>query len=74
MLDLINKIESNSELKKKFLDANMTEIKNGLTPIGYVWHHTENAGKMQLVEQKVHQLGQPHTGGRSLWGGGNDNR
>lgn len=72
--DLTKKIESDPALKQKFLDANIQDIKEGVTPIGFVWHHTETPGEIQLVDQKVHQLGQPHTGGRSLWGGGKDNR
>ncbi len=36
------------------------------TPEGYVWHHHQDFGKMQLVDEKIHkQTG--HTGGFSLW-------
>jgi RHS repeat-associated protein len=35
------------------------------TPRGYTWHHNEDAGLMQLVQQSVHQQF-PHTGGFSI--------
>jgi hypothetical protein len=35
------------------------------TPIGYTWHHNENVGLMQLIEEDVHSSF-PHTGGFSL--------
>ena len=40
---------------------------------GYTWHHNQEEGVLQLVDKNVHeQTG--HTGGRSIWGGGSDNR
>lgn len=51
----------------------LEQIKNGDTPDGYTWHHDADAGKMQLVNTDIHQL-TGHTGGRSIWGGGSDNR
>ena len=36
---------------------------------GYTWHHTENAGEMQLIPDFIHKLVK-HTGGREIWGGG----
>ena len=39
------------------------------TPKGYTWHHHQQYGRMQLVNQRVHsQTG--HSGGWSIWGGG----
>jgi hypothetical protein len=35
-------------------------------PKGYVWHHHETKGRMQLVKESVH-LQTGHTGGFSLW-------
>ena len=48
-------------------DINRANLKAGLdrTPDGYVWHHTED-GKMQLVNETVHNLF-PHTGGFALY-------
>lgn len=75
--------ESNSQLKKKFdSDADFSsqfnerqqdDIKNNRTPYGFVWHHNEEAGKMQLVDYDTHE-GTKHTGGKSVWGGGRSNR
>jgi RHS repeat-associated protein len=40
------------------------------TPDGYIWHHHEDLGRMQLVEESVHALrgdGNAHWGGVSIW-------
>lgn len=42
----------------------------GETPDGYVWHHNEQPGEMQLVDENVHSR-TGHTGGYSIWGQGN---
>ena len=39
-------------------------------PDGYTWHHHQDVGRMQLVEQGSHLLSRPHTGGMAVWGGG----
>lgn len=45
------------------------QLSMGETPDGYTWHHSEEPGLLQLVEQETHhETG--HTGGRELWGGG----
>jgi hypothetical protein len=44
-----------------------------ITPEGYVWHHAEDHGVLQLVEEETHE-NTGHTGGRSLWGGGSEYR
>ncbi|OLS38590.1 HNH endonuclease [Bacillus sp. MRMR6] len=41
----------------------------GITPEGYIWHHNEEPGVLQLVDRETH-LNTGHTGGRELWGGG----
>ncbi|QBK26944.1 HNH endonuclease [Ureibacillus thermophilus] len=46
---------------------------NGETPDGYVWHHNEEPGVLQLVDEDIHNH-TAHTGGRFLWGGGSENR
>lgn len=43
------------------------------TPEGYVWHHHEQPGVLQLIEEDVHQQ-TGHTGGREIWGGGDTYR
>jgi hypothetical protein len=48
-------------------------LENSVTPDGYVWHHNEQPGLLQLVNEEDH-ANTGHTGGRSLWGGGTDNR
>lgn len=51
----------------------LDDIANERTPEGLTWHHSENKGEMQLVDSEVHAK-TGHTGGKSVWGGGRENR
>ena len=66
-------IESDVELAKLFDEEQLEQINDGYTPDGYTWHHNEEIGKMQLVDSEIH-VKTGHTGGRSIWGGGSENR
>jgi hypothetical protein len=66
-------IEKKPELAGKFTPEQLEQIKNGETPDGYTWHHNEESGKMQLVDEEIHAKTR-HTGGRSIWGGGGEYR
>ena len=66
-------IETNPDFAKKFTPEQIEQIKNGDTPDGYSWHHNEEFGKMQLVNSDVHAK-TGHTGGREIWGGGEECR
>ena len=66
-------IEKDPELKKKFTDEQLQQIMDGETPDGFTWHHDVEKGKMQLVDSETHAK-TGHTGGKSIWGGGSDNR
>lgn len=74
---LLEKIESDNDFKVKFTDDQIEQIKDGVTdgtaPDGYVWHHSEELGKIQLVDSDIHSK-TGHTGGRTIWGGGNEHR
>lgn len=70
---LKNAVENDKELRDKFDDEQLEQIMNGETPDGYTWHHDAETGKMQLVDTETHQK-TGHTGGRSIWGGGSENR
>lgn len=48
-------------------------LANGQTPEGFTWHHNEEPGVLQLVDEEIHAE-TSHTGGRTIWGGGTDNR
>ena len=64
-------IENDPELRSKFTPEQIKDIEEGRTPTGYVWHHNEEPGKMQLVKREDHDRtigGAAHTGGSSLWG------
>ena len=47
----------------------LEDLKHGVTPDGYTWHHTDVPGVMQLVPEMIHGAAR-HRGGRSIWGGG----
>ena len=60
-----------SRYKKNFTEEELEDIVNGVIPDGYVWHHNEQEGLMQLVKSEDH-IAAKHTGGMSLWGIGYD--
>lgn len=66
-------VENDPELREKFSDEQLEQIANGDRPDGYVWHHAENPGELQLVERDTHDK-TGHTGGKVVWGGGSENR
>ncbi len=57
----------------QFSERQLEQIRDGVTPEGYTWHHHEVPGRMELVKSDVHEA-TPHTGGRSIWGGGSECR
>lgn len=65
--------ENMDKYKSVFNKEQMEQILDGETPDGYTWHHDAEVGKMQLVESDIH-MKTGHTGGRTVWGGGNENR
>lgn len=66
-------VSDDPQLASEFTAEQIDQIRHGETPDGYVWHHHEEPGRMELVKEDVHaQSG--HTGGRSLWGGGAEYR
>jgi hypothetical protein len=66
-------IQQNPELAKRFNALQLEQIKEGETPDGFTWHHSEEVGKLQLVDERIHAL-TGHTGGRNIWGGGSLHR
>lgn len=74
-MDLYEAIQENPALADKlgFDAAAIENLQSSVTPEGYDWHHHEEVGRMQLVDEEIHsQTG--HTGGRSIWGGGTEMR
>ncbi len=69
-------LKQNSELQNMFTEEQLSEIfDDNDTPTGFVWHHNEEEGRMQLVLLADHdrtQGGAAHTGGDALWGGKGD--
>lgn len=57
-----------SELRKIFTEDELEQIAKGILPAGYVWHHNEQEGLMQLVDEIIHAQTH-HTGGMKIWGG-----
>jgi len=64
--------EKDRDLKKRFKEE-LFDCEEGVTPYGYTWHHTENPGEFHLVDSYTHNK-TGHSGGRSVWGGGSENR
>lgn len=60
-------IQNDPDLRKQFTEEQLKNIEEGHTPTGYVWHHNEETGKMQLVKESDHRANR-HTGGNALWG------
>ncbi|QSS99703.1 HNH endonuclease [Pontibacillus sp. ALD_SL1] len=72
---LLQAIQDNPGLAQdlNLSQSNVQVLAQGQTPEGYTWHHHEQPGVVQLVDEEVHeQTG--HTGGRSIWGGGSEYR
>lgn len=66
-------IASNPDLASKFTPQQLQMIEAGMKPKGFTWHHSEEVGKLQLVDTKTH-ASTGHTGGQNIWGGGSENR
>lgn len=66
-------VANDPELRSQFTDEQLEQIENGDRPDGYVWHHAENPGELQLIDRDTHDR-TGHTGGQVLWGGGSENR
>ncbi len=66
--ELERKIEIDDQLKSVFSDEQLVQIHISKVPAGYVWHHHQQPGKMELVDSAVHQQ-TGHTAGKSIWGG-----
>lgn len=73
--ELYEAIESNPGLAQELglSSADIQQLAQGNTPEGYTWHHSEEAGVLQLVDEEIHH-NTGHTGGRELWGGGSEYR
>ncbi len=66
-INIKEEIEKDPELREQFTDDQLGQIEAGDTPEGYVWHHSEEPGTLQLVDTTTHtQTG--HTGGRTVYG------
>jgi hypothetical protein len=72
-LQLHDSIKANPSFGKQFTQKQLDQISKGIKPEGYTWHHHQDTGVLQLVDSALHQK-TGHTGGRSIWGGGANNR
>lgn len=74
-LQLYEAIQENPSLADElgFIPQDIENLNSSVTPPGYDWHHHEEAGRMQLVNEQQHSL-TGHTGGRNIWGGGTEAR
>lgn len=60
------KILSESEMVKRQI-YDITRRPKGTRVYGFVWHHGETPGKLNLVSKNVHNT-EKHTGGNAIWG------
>lgn len=58
---------SGDAMLKKQIDDILDTTNNNL--FGFIWHHNENLGVMELVKTSVHN-NVKHVGGKQIWGGG----
>lgn len=58
---------SSSTVRSKFNELQELDILAGKTPRGFVWHHHQTRGVLQLVNKTIHDK-TGHTGGRAIWG------
>ena len=65
--ELKKDIGSSVRIKAKFSRKQIKEIHQGNTPSGYTWHHHQDAGVLQLVDEEIHAK-TSHIGGYSIWG------
>jgi hypothetical protein len=70
---LKDKVEENPEFRAQFNDDQYLEIMDNEIPEDYTWHHSEEPGKLELVDSLEHAW-TGHTGGRNIWGGGSEAR
>lgn len=71
--ELFEEVKTNPELSSRFDEIQLEQIENKETPDGYVWHHAEEPGRLELVDETKHRQS-AHTGGRNIWGGGTSSR
>lgn len=72
---LLNSIHQDPAVAKElgFSTDDIECLERGETPEGYLWHHNEEPGVLQLVDRDIHE-NTGHSGGRAIWGGGEGNR
>jgi hypothetical protein len=67
---LYDEIQLDPVLRSKFTPDEIEMFKNGLYPVKkYRWHHHQDPGKLQLVDNNLHEM-TGHTGGNAIWGHG----
>jgi len=65
---LYKNVCSSSRVRAKFTKSQIKAMSQGETPNGYTWHHHQDAGVLQLVDEDIHSKTK-HDGGYSIWGG-----
>ena len=64
---LFDETQRSARARNKYTRQQIHELANGITPNGFVWHHHQDAGVLQLVEEKIHSK-TFHIGGYTIWG------
>jgi hypothetical protein len=73
--ELYDAIQSDPQIATEIglTEQDIQALANGDTPEGFTWHHSEEPGVLQLVDEEIH-ANTGHDGGRELWGGGEEYR
>ncbi|OIJ20742.1 hypothetical protein BKP45_08050 [Anaerobacillus alkalidiazotrophicus] len=71
--ELVDAVSKDPGMASQFTVEQLEQIYESETPDGYTWHHHEQLGKLQLVDEELHAKS-GHSGGRSIWGGGSNAR
>lgn len=72
-VELKDAVNMDPEIGTQFTNEQLQQIQNAETPDGYTWHHSEELGRLELVQTETHHA-TGHLGGRELWGGGEEYR
>ena len=62
-------LEMDEIIKTQIKDIEFPKASNKGRVFGFVWHHKENKGTMELIEKYAHDVNK-HTGGNALWNQG----
>ncbi|MGX9707799.1 HNH endonuclease [Laceyella tengchongensis] len=73
MKEVYNRAQKDEKLRAQFTEEELNPLKVGKDLSRFTWYHHQTPGRMQLVLTDIHGKVR-HTGGREIWGGGEQGR